>query len=179
MRAVYSWVLLATVLITIGVTAWDSQQTGEDLVQPVVRANRALPGVSNEVHLSVPSGVAAEKISEKRPSWAQRATVLAPALRDIFARQQPVPTLTQPAVTLPPAALPEQAPSPNLRFLGRFVSPAGVASVYLTQADEELEAKLGETLPNGYVVESFTQEELHLVYPLTGTRVVLSLGAEP
>ncbi len=109
---------------------------------------------------------------------AARSNLLV-ASRDIFTLPQPPRVASFPPVLAPVVPPPEIPPEPNVRFLGRFVSPQGTAKVYVSQAGEEMEAKLGEVLPNGYVVDAFTQDELRLVYPRLGTHVVVPLGAEP
>lgn len=104
--------------------------------------------------------------------------VLPPALRDIFAPEvpPPAPTLSSPEMGTQPAEDP--APAPNVRFLGSFVTPSGQQILYLSQGEQETEAKIGEVLLNGYVVESATAEAVHLVYPRLGTKVIVPATSE-
>jgi hypothetical protein len=69
-------------------------------------------------------------------------------------------------------------PSPDVRYLGSFAAPSGALTLYLAQHDDELEAKVGESLPNGYIIESATAQAISLVYPPTGTKVIVPVAPE-
>lgn len=190
MHSAYFWGLLLTLIATVGVIWWDSNRSASpDVVVPVIRQLSAPLNASADVIpldlISLDVGKSVANVLTPRnqdmgfPEWALHRPLLPIAQRDIFSQHQPISREVSPSVLPSMAPPPELAPPPNVQFLGLFVDPHGVASVYVVQADQELEAKLGDTLPSGYVVESFNREELHLVYPRLGTRVVLPLGTEP
>ena len=100
------------------------------------------------------------------------------ALRDVFNLTPPAKAQSTVAAPIAPPP-PEVAPALNIRFLGSFSAPDGKTSVYVKQADAELEVKVGEYLLNGYLIEAVTSSELHLMYPRLSTRVVVPLSVEP
>lgn len=174
MRAIYVWMGVFTGLLTVGV-AWQEAGRDDQLIEPILRSsNAARDGrVPTKLPLqkSLISVQTLEVVPVARPHFS-------PALRDIFALPRPTVISPPPVPALAAPPPPEPAPEPNVRFLGRFMDPQGIDSVYLLQGDQELEAKPGDALPNGYVVESLSQEALFLVYPRLGVRVTVPLGNE-
>lgn len=113
-------------------------------------------------------------------------TVSRPALesasRDAFAPwQAPAPAqAVAPPVAPAPAPPPPPAPPPlNLRFAGRMIGPDGSTQVFVLFGETGLTASVGQTLPNGYRVETITARAIELSYPPLNSTARLDLPAPP
>lgn len=114
--------------------------------------------------------------------WPAHAA-LEPAPRDLFSAVLPPPVKAT-APPPPPAPAPVAPPPPappamDYRYLGRFTAPDGQTKVYLGRRDASVEAAVGTTLDNGYVVESVTDEGVGLAYPPLGIKMMLSAHKAP
>jgi len=116
------------------------------------------------------------------PSRLERS-VLESASRDPFAVGPTVSTqavVAQPVV--PVVIAPPPAPSPpslNLRFAGRMTGPDGLALVFVLLGETGLSVTAGQTLPNGYRVETVTSRAIELSYPPLNTTTRLDLPDSP
>lgn len=167
MHKKYRWLLGITLLATFYFKWQESNESElQSSSQPVVAADMA----KDEVIMS--NEVVSE--SAELPRSAILRPIFAPAQRDIFGAVEAPKKVTPKVETVAPYVPPiEPAPLPNVRFLGSFVDPQGVLLLYLAQGTTEIEAKIGETLPNGYQVASATKDEVRLVYPRLGTQVIV------
>jgi hypothetical protein len=65
------------------------------------------------------------------------------------------------------------------RFLGRMVTPTGESLVFLLLGDKTVQAQVGDTLEDGYVVDSVTHQAVVLRYPALDVKVTLPLPPLP
>lgn len=112
-------------------------------------------------------------------SWGR--SLLEPASRDLFASGIPTPQAPPVPVAAPVPAAPEVAaiptPLPQYRFLGRMVTPEGQQKVYLGgQGEQAVAVKAGDRLDDGWMVDQLDQDAIHLVYPPTQQRMVVSIA---
>ncbi len=104
------------------------------------------------------------------------------ASRDPFAAWQasvathPAPQPVAPVVAPPPPPAP---PPLNLRYAGRMTGPDGTTQVFVLLGDTSLSASVGQTLPNGYRVETITAQAIELSYPPLNSTARLDLPAPP
>lgn len=114
--------------------------------------------------------------------WPAHAA-LEPAARDLFSAVLPPPVKVvappPPPAPAPIAPPPPAPPAMDYRFLGRFTAPDGQTKVYLGRRDTSVEAAVGTTLDNGYVVESVTDEGVGLAYPPLGIKIMLPAPRAP
>lgn len=105
------------------------------------------------------------------------------ASRDPFAATMPAPPAPLPAAKpVAPVVLAPPPPTPpplNLRYAGRMVGPDGATQVFVMLGDTSLTASVGQTLPNGYRVETITARAIELSYPPLNSTARLDLPAPP
>lgn len=89
---------------------------------------------------------------------------------------QPVAPPVAPVVLTPPPPTP---PPLNLRYAGRMTGPDGATQVFVLLGDTSLMASVGQTLPNGYRVETITARAIELRYPPLHSTARLDLPAPP
>ena len=118
--------------------------------------------------------------------------ILEQATRDPFL-QGSLPaqkSVTKPDVIKPPmqVALPSTtavpvpvalAPDLNLRFIGRITAPDGTQSIYAQSGEASIILMVGQTLPNGYRIESIKERVVELSYPPLNTIAKLDLPEAP
>lgn len=109
---------------------------------------------------------------------------LDPANRDPFVVWTPPPpvVIAKPAPVVPVVVAPPPPPQPpphNLTFAGRMTAPDGSQLVYVNSGNTSLTLVAGQTLPNGYRVESITAQAVELSYPPMNTTARLDLPAPP
>ena len=63
----------------------------------------------------------------------------------------------------------------RLRYLGRMQTPQGDTLVYLSTGDTALPVKQGDTLDNGFVIDSIDDDGIHLLYPPNQQRLVIAI----
>ena len=119
--------------------------------------------------------------------------LLEAALHDPFAGTAPAPPRLPPqptrnsagqanlpittAVPAPDApATPPAAPTLNYRFMARITNPAGAALTFVAKGDQVLQVQVGQTLDEGYVVESVDDRAVHLHYPPLDVRAVIAIA---
>jgi hypothetical protein len=91
--------------------------------------------------------------------------------RDPFSAEAPVKKPVKTAIALAPAV-----PMNPYRFAGEL-RVGGAVQRFLARGDETFEAKAGEELEDGYVVESVSESAIVLVQRASGTRQALAVGA--
>ncbi|TXT40779.1 MAG: hypothetical protein FD135_907 [Comamonadaceae bacterium] len=144
---------------------------GHEVVQATSRTTYAQP--SNQ--LTPP--IAVMPLQLNRP-------MLEPASRDPFVPLPPPAPVVAKQVDIKssapfaPAPLPV-APPVNLTFMGRMTAPDGKQTVYATLGDTSLAMTVGQTLPNGYRVETINQSTIELSHPLLKTTARFELLAPP
>lgn len=166
-RAVVWSGLVATVAMSIWLAA-TSSDSASDAVELAPRRPHHPEMVDIPVVTTVSMPVRVEQL---RPA-------LPPALRDVFAIQarQVSANRLQPLTTMavaPPAVL---EPVLDVAYLGRFTAPDGRVSVYLSHAGQDIEAKVGDTLDNGFLIETVSDDRLRLVYPQSNKHVEILLS---
>ncbi len=68
----------------------------------------------------------------------------------------------------------------NYRFMGQMVTPQGEQLVYLSgQGEQAVAVKAGDSLEDGWKVDSIDAEGIHLLYPDGQQRAVISIPAAP
>ena len=66
-----------------------------------------------------------------------------------------------------------------MRFLGNMTDPSGKQLVYLARGDTAVLVGAGETLDEGYVVESLNADAVVLAYRPTNTRATIPIPPPP
>ena len=181
MRPWLRWLLIVTVLTSVGVLLWP-----ETVTQAVSRTEASLTTIGTS---SATMDGAPTTQSSPPPSLPQHLAVLslAKSTFDPFAGVQPPPP-PPPSVPAPaavekaPPPLPPAAPPFNYRYLGRMVDPSGKPFVYLgrTNGDDSavIAVGVGSRLDEGYVVETIRNDGIRLVYPPLDTHVVIDIRAD-
>ncbi len=115
------------------------------------------------------------------PQTLSRPTLEA-ASRDPFvatlASPAPLPVAkpVAPVIATPPPPTP---PPLNLRYAGRMTGPDGSTQVFVLFGETGLTVSVGQTLPNGYRVETITARAIELSYPPLNSTARLDLPAPP
>lgn len=91
--------------------------------------------------------------------------------RDPFSVEAPAPKLQRAAVAAAPAV-----PANPYRFVGEL-RVAGAVQRFLARGDDTFEAKAGDVLDDGYVVDSVSASAIVLVHRASGARQALAVGA--
>jgi hypothetical protein len=78
-----------------------------------------------------------------------------------------------PASSPPLAGMPSPPPAVNLRYIGMMRTVEGDTLHYLSRDNTEMVVRPGMTVDNGYVVERTEREEVVLMHPPSGNKVVL------
>ncbi len=105
---------------------------------------------------------------------------LQPAQSDPFAPiAPPAPPAPPPlpALTAPPPPPPPKPPAFTYRFFGAITAPSGQVDYYLTKGDKQVLVKPGQTLDDGFVVDSVTATAIRIRHPLSDTPFDVPLPA--
>lgn len=125
---------------------------------------------------------AAQPLPAELPEWRIEA-----AEGDPFFHPPPQPVAaTAPAAKATPAASPSPAPPVAVsatpapppippRYLGRLLTPAGEALVFLAGGDAVFVARPGAAVGEGFVVQAVGAESLKLAHVASGTQVDIPL----
>lgn len=171
-----------------------------DFVQPNMHPNTQ-PNFQPNATVAPPAGLAGPATGPQGRAAAALpvlpaaldGALLEAALHDPFAGIAPAPARppTQPsrgsagqsnlpitAAVLAPLALamPPVAPALNYRFMARITSPAGTALTFVAKGDQVLQVQVGQTLDEGYVVESVDDRAVRLHYPPLDVRAVIAIA---
>jgi hypothetical protein len=122
-----------------------------------------------------PSTAAAAEVREPVAAIEMPARGAMPRLeRDPFSAPTPTPTLARPTAV---AAAPVPAiPANPYRFAGAL-RVGGATQRFLARGNDTFEAKTGDALEDGYVVESVSENAIVLVHRASGARQSLAFGA--
>ncbi len=114
---------------------------------------------------------------------------LEPATRDPFglaaATSAALPKPIAVATPLPPFAPPAMvvaapaAPTLDLRFTGRMTNPDGQQLIFATLSEMPITLSVGQSLANGYRVDSITDRLVQLSHPTLGATAQLQLPEPP
>lgn len=111
-----------------------------------------------------------------------------PAFRDPFAvvvaapSRSSVPVPTPAIAATPTAPLPTVTPVPpplGLIYVGRTVLADQSETVYVSYGQTDFALKVGDRLPNGYVVDAIGQRTIEFIYPPLKTMAQLDLPLAP
>ncbi|NKI97729.1 hypothetical protein [Rhizobacter sp. SG703] len=180
-----SWALGSTLVLT-ALSLWSSKEA-PTLVAAAVRDDGSLPpGTATPAPHPMPRDAwtgAADATTPLPTQWPAQA--LEPAKRDIFQpvlppAPPPPPVAKAPPPAPPPPPPPPMAPPMNYRFYGQMVTPEGGHIVFLVKGNAApIEVTAQQTLDDGYVVESITDDAVKLVYPSLGQRAVVGISPPP
>ena len=115
-------------------------------------------------------------------------TLSRPALESASSDPFTLPILSAtvlPKASPPPVvvAAPQQttpvAPPLNLRFTGRMTAPDSTPIIFAAFGETHLELKAGQSLPNGYRVETINATSVEFSYPFMKTSARLELPESP
>lgn len=139
------------------------------------------PETNQDIALESKRTLSAQTSRTALPTALAR-TVLSPAMGDPFATAVPAPSATTLLVETPsllPSHPPVATPPLNLRFVGRVTQANGKELIYMAYEDSVLSLTEGQSLPNGYKVDSVTQTNLRFSHPQLEDQVQLDLPALP
>lgn len=111
--------------------------------------------------------------------------MLEPARRDPFSPTIPPPPVVAkaptpaPVQTSPPVAAAPSAPPLNMSFAGRVIGPDGKQIIYVSFAETSLPIEQGKMLPNGYRVESISEDAIEFNYLALNTTARLTIPPAP
>ncbi len=167
---------------------WDARGSSPALAAsvqaapPAPRAGLATPAAASD---GPRAGTPVASTSGAQQRWAapsadpfhpEAASVaaLAPALASSVPASAP---------TAPPAP-PPAPPAATFRYLGQFSAPDGTRRVYLNVAtggggERDVQASVGESLGDGYVVSAITASNVSIMHPLLGAPVSVVLPEPP
>ncbi len=152
------------------------------VVQPVARSNALAARASVElVPTPEPHQILPTQLDRPLLELAQRDpfAIDLPKPAPLLPKQSVPPPAASIAMPLPPPPPVPMAPPHNLRFAGRMRTPEGRELVYVSLGDTGIVLVAGQTLPNGYRVESVTARSVELSYPPLNTRTRLDLPEPP
>ncbi len=139
-------------------------------------------------HSSKPLSALAGNKPAVLPAQIERDKI-EPAIRDPFSMVLPPlpPAPPKPKVVVqpppaPPPVLAVAAPTPpplNLRFVGRMTAPDGQLLIFATLAEVPITLFVGQSLSNGYKVDSISNQQVQLSYPPLGTTAQLQIPEPP
>lgn len=106
---------------------------------------------------------------------------LEPPRRDPFAVST---TVARPPASAAPMAMPDQpvqavAPPLDMSFVGRTTDPSGATKLFFLVGKTSVSIEPGQVLPNGYQVDSVTDQAVELSYPPLHTKARLELPSTP
>ncbi|MFG6433456.1 hypothetical protein [Roseateles sp. LYH14W] len=175
MRPSLVWVLGGTVVLTVA-SSW--------LPKPAVvagtagdaagHATAALTTASQTTAAPGPVGApAAARLPATLP-----AVLLEPAEADPFtAVMLPAPALPVAAIAPSPAPVLPAAPPMRYRYLGQMTDPAGQRWIYLGKDQQEMAAKVGSVLDDGYAVTAVEPGAVRLRHEASRTDAIIEIPA--
>lgn len=175
MRRSLKWGLTVSGLLS-AVALWtDTSPRIVAAVEPRLTERDSLPPAPERRAIASP---AAPSLPPLPATWTP--TRLAAAQRDLFAPADARPVAPPPPAAPAPAQPPAPPPPPptpemRLRYLGRMQTPQGETLVYLSAGDTALPVKKGDTLDNGFVIDSIDDDGIHLLYPPNQQRLVIAI----
>ncbi|KPC55339.1 hypothetical protein [Amantichitinum ursilacus] len=168
--------LLWSLILTIGAsvwTLWSADRASEGLVAPV---RRTLKATEPQVLFAHEAPQASAVALAWPAHWA--APEIASAVRNPFdpvAEPTPKPTRA-PIVTVTGAPPPPPAiPAVAYRLVGKMMGADGRPVLYLQRDNQMVEARMGDTLSDGYTVESVGASSVTLIHTPSGTHATLDL----
>ncbi len=168
------------VLLNLGSPAPTGRSTATQLVAPTWQAD------------FVPAPAAQETLAQNTNATATPATaqvlsgrpMLEPAKRDPFNVLPPPPPPPVKVAASPPLApmgppVPPPPPPLDMTFAGRMTKPDGGELIYVNYAGTSLAIVAGQSLPNGYRVESISGRAIEFSYPPLNTTARIELPDAP
>jgi hypothetical protein len=138
---------------------------------------------SEQAHPSVAMAPSALMASNSAPQTTERP-MLEPARHDPFTPAPPVQVVVK---ALPPPPVPvvvpvvaaPSAPPLNLTFAGRITNPDGKQTIYVSFGETSMGIEKGTILPNGYRVESISEDAIELNFLALNTTARLPIPPAP
>lgn len=146
------------------------------LVEPTLRLDGTPPTDPRLAQTDSKTANPEQSVQLDRPA-------LEPATRDPF-NVQPPPVAPILAAT-PPPPMPTTPPAPptppphEVTFAGRMTRPDGGDTVYVSYAGTSMPIVAGQSLPNGYRIETISTRAIELSYPSLKTTVRIDLPDSP
>ena len=161
------WLLVAAVSLTVisyGVRQWRESSAMQTVIEG------AVPAYPQEGASELPPRVALSP-ELLRPAWPKASI-------DAMPNRQPaaVPAAVPEPGAQQPSPIATALPPPSFRLVGRFVD-GKVQRVFLVQGDELIAAKVGQKLPDGYVLKALRGEKITLLRSADGEKFELTLEA--
>ncbi len=138
------------------------------------------PGVplTQAVERSGRAGGDAAAASNTPLPWNRPAWNIDPAQRDPFApdraEQVPHPPVVDDPVPAAAHSEPQEAPAPDYRYLGVFVTPAGQSLTLLARGTASFLVTIGTVLDDSYRVHSVDADGVRLIEQGSGTAVLIA-----
>lgn len=147
--------------------------TTHQLVEPTQRLGGAPPPEPRLAQTDSKTAGSEQSVQLDRP-------LLEPATRDPFNVQPPSVAPTLAATSPPPMPTAPPAPPPHeVTFAGRMTRPDGGDTVYVSYAGTSMPIVVGQSLPNGYRIETISPRAIELSYPSLKTTVRIDLPDAP